>query len=115
MNSIIVKLSKVVDITSFARKMSANSFRGVPMDKIYRDYDKWHLNHLPPVQAHHDHSVLFELPIANDSAAPPKPRAGKDKWDAYHVRLPCAPQNDYSQVVYKTESGVRIYFQLIFW
>lgn len=81
--------------------MSTDCFKGVPLEKIYRGPDQWHLNHLPPIQNKRDHIVLFELPIAQNSKTPPKPLRSEVKWDSYHVKLPCSPQNEY-----KTESAV---------
>ncbi|XP_055304353.1 poly(ADP-ribose) glycohydrolase-like [Sitodiplosis mosellana] len=100
MNSIIVKLFKVSNITSFAHKMSTDSFKGVPLAKIYRGPNEWHLNHLPPIENKRHHVVLYQLPIAKDSTTPPKPHIGEAKWDANHVKLACSPHNEY-----KTESS----------
>lgn len=86
-----------------------SSFKGVPMNKVYRSGNQWDLNHLPPIQNQRNHFVLFDLPIAQDSKSPPKPHRSETKWDAYHVKLPCAPQNDY-----KTESAVCIDTKFIF-
>lgn len=81
--------------------MSSDSFKGVPLEQIYRGSEHYHLNHLPPIQNKRDHTVLFQLPIANGSTSPPKPHFGDIKWDSHHVKLPCATQNEY-----KTESLV---------
>lgn len=65
------------------------------MDEIYRGLSAWELNHLPPIVNRRDHAVLFELPVNLNSTEPPKPHRGQPKWDSLHVRLPCAPQNEY--------------------
>lgn len=46
---------------------------------------------------HHSshHSVLYRLPIGPDESIPPTPLRGPDKWDSYHVRLPCSVKNQY--------------------
>lgn len=48
-----------------------------------------------------NHTVLFHLPI-RDASVPPTPYKGPDKWDANHVRLPYAQQNQY---VVKTDEN----------
>lgn len=102
MNSIIESFIKFTDFTkNFARRMNTDNFKGVPLDQIYRGFDRWHLDHLPPIANKRDHTVLFQLPISNDDSAPPRPHIGEKKWDSNHVRLPCAAQNEY-----KTESSV---------
>jgi poly(ADP-ribose) glycohydrolase len=40
------------------------------------------------------HSVLYHLPIT-DTKYPPKPHKGFNKWDSFHVHLPCSPKNQY--------------------
>lgn len=41
-----------------------------------------------------NHTVLFHLPV-RDASVPPIPYKGPEKWDANHVRLPYAQQNQY--------------------
>lgn len=65
-------------------------------EEIFRGYDRWHLNHLPPIANQRNHKILFQYPISNDESQPPKPSIGKKKWDSNHVRLPCAMENDFS-------------------
>lgn len=102
-NSIIESFIEFADFSeTFTCKMNTDNFKGVPLEQIYRGFDRWHLDHLPPIVNKRDHSVLFQLPISNDNTAPPpKPHIGEKKWDSNHVRLPCASQNEY-----KTESSV---------
>lgn len=83
------------------RKMSTDSFKGVPLEQVYRGFDQWHFDHLPPIANKRDHFVLFQLPIAKDSSKPPEPHRGEDKWDSNHVRLPYSHLSEY-----KTECGV---------
>ncbi|XP_031627780.1 poly(ADP-ribose) glycohydrolase isoform X2 [Contarinia nasturtii] len=85
-----------------ARKMSSVSYKGVPFKTVYRNFNEWDLDHLPEIVHRRDHSVLFKLPITTRSVQPPKPfiESGGPKWDSNHVKLPCAPQNEY-----KTESA----------
>lgn len=71
-------------------------YKGNSMREIYRDTNPWELPHLPPIVNRHNHTVLFQLPIDPSSAAPPEPHRSELKWDSNHVRLPCAPQNEYS-------------------
>lgn len=71
-------------------------WKGNSMEEIYRNLNEWELDHLPPIARSDSQTVLFELPIDLSSSAPPKPLHGRPKWDANHVRLPCAPQMDYS-------------------
>lgn len=81
--------------------MSTDSFKGVSMEQVYRGYDKWHLDHLPPIANKRDHIVLFQLPIAEGSTKPPEPHRGENKWDSNHVRMPYSHQCEY-----KTECEV---------
>lgn len=41
-----------------------------------------------------NHTVLYHTPIL-DTSIPPIPYKGPERWDANHVRLPCAKQNQY--------------------
>lgn len=79
----------------FIRKMSNETFKGIPLSEIYGGRDAFDLQHLPPVANKRDHVVLFKLPITVNSSQPPEPYKGEKKWDQYHVRLPCAPQSEY--------------------
>lgn len=88
--------------------MSADNFKGVPFEQIYRGFDRWQLDHLPPIANKRDHTVLFQLPLSSDNSEPPAPHIGEKKWDSNHVRLPCAAQNEY-----KTESSVNCGFACI--
>lgn len=99
MQSFVVKFARHINVS--ARKMCTNASKGVPLNEIYRGFGKWDLDHLPPIVNKRDHIVLFQLPIDKDSKEPPKPHISETKWDANHVRLPCASQNEY-----KTESSV---------
>lgn len=103
MNSVIQYLFKLTSFMKTAtQEMSTQNFKGVSMDKIYRNFDPWDLDHLPPVENTRNHTVLFQLPISKvQPLEPPTPHIGKGKWDSNHVRLPCASQNEY-----KTESSV---------
>lgn len=67
---------------------------GNSMEEIYRGLSPWELDHLPPIVNKHDHCVLIELPIDENSSEPPKPHRSELKWDSDHVRLPCAIQNE---------------------
>lgn len=79
--------------------MSSKSFKGVDFEKIYRNSSKWDFDHLPPIVNKRDHIVSFQLPIEKDSTVPHR---GEIKWDANHVKLPFAKQNEY-----KAESLVK--------
>lgn len=82
--------------------MSTDSFKGIPLDEIFRGRELWSFEHLPPIANKRDHIVLFQLPLAENPTHPPDPHNGENRWDANHVRLPCATQNEY-----KTECLVR--------
>ncbi|KAJ6637165.1 Poly(ADP-ribose) glycohydrolase [Pseudolycoriella hygida] len=69
-------------------------FCGYTMEQIYRGISKWDLKHFPDVRPSSDHTVLYHMHI-RDPLAPPKPRKSTVKWDANHVRLPYAQQNQY--------------------
>ncbi|XP_062541533.1 poly(ADP-ribose) glycohydrolase-like [Armigeres subalbatus] len=71
------------------------SWRGVPMDSIYRGLDRYELRHFPEIRPAEDHIVLFNLPIDPNGTEPPKPRRAYSKWDANHVRLPCSHRSQY--------------------
>lgn len=81
--------------------MSTESFKGVLLSEIYGGRGAFDLEHLPPVANKRDHIVLYKLPLPVNSGRAPDAFKGENKWDANHVRMPCAPQNDY-----KTESAV---------
>lgn len=97
----ITEVTKFNHIESLMRKMSNDFHKGTPIEDVYRIGGMWGLDHLPPIVNKRDHSVLFELPLDENSSEPPKPHYGEPKWDSCHVRLPNASQNEY-----KTESGV---------
>lgn len=113
-NEKVTKLLKFKNIISLKRKMSSNNFKGVDFEKVYRNSEKWELDHLPPIVNKRDHIVLFQLPIEKNATQPPVPHRGEIKWDANHVKLPYAKQNEY-----KTDSSVKEnlkkkkYFQLL--
>ncbi|XP_058443969.1 poly(ADP-ribose) glycohydrolase-like isoform X2 [Malaya genurostris] len=71
------------------------SWRGVPMDVIYRGLDRYELRHVPEVRPSEDHAVLYNFPVDPCAAEPPKPRRSYNKWDANHVRLPCSHRSQY--------------------
>lgn len=78
-------------------KMSAennNYWKGNSMDEIYRGLGAFELRHFPHLDGSHNHKVLFEFPANPNSTEPLKPHVGETKWDAYHVRLPCATQSE---------------------
>lgn len=63
-------------------------------EEMYRGFDRWHLNHLPPIANERNHTILFEYPFSNDQSQPPKPSIAEQKWDSNHVQLPSASQNE---------------------
>jgi hypothetical protein len=44
-----------------------------------------------------NHTVLFALPLPEDTTVPLIPRAGEDKWNKDFVKLPCSQSNKYSE------------------
>lgn len=88
-------------IQLFTRKMSTDTFKGIPLSEIYGGRDPFSLDHLPPVVNKREHTVLYKLPVDVNAGRPPDAFNGENKWDQNHVRLPCAPQNEY-----KTECAV---------
>ncbi|XP_053697387.1 poly(ADP-ribose) glycohydrolase-like [Sabethes cyaneus] len=71
------------------------TWRGVPMDIVYRGLDRFELRHFADVRPSEDHTVLYHLPVNPDAAEPPKPRRSYNKWDSDHVRLPCSHRSQY--------------------
>ncbi|KAG4077916.1 hypothetical protein HA402_013850 [Bradysia odoriphaga] len=67
---------------------------GHKMEDIYRLSSEWDLRHFPGVKPSPNHTVLYQTPIINVTV-PPIPHKGPGRWDANHVRLPCAQQNQY--------------------
>ncbi|XP_048764077.2 poly(ADP-ribose) glycohydrolase-like isoform X2 [Ostrea edulis] len=55
------------------------------------------MNPLPPLKSQSDHHVLFKVPHTYNSIYPPIPHPHhySDKWDSYHVRMPCSHQSDF--------------------
>lgn len=92
----------------FVRKMSSETFKGIPLSEIYCGRDAFDLDHLPPVANKRDHIVLYKLPITVNSTRPPEPFKGENKWDQHHVRMPYASQSEH-----KGESQVRYGFFLL--
>lgn len=77
--------------------LTSNIYKGAPLSLIYGSESPWNRPDFPPVRPARNHVVLYQVPdngvLAEDR--PPKPRIGGDKWDQYHVRLPCSQQSLY--------------------
>lgn len=80
---------------SVANKMQDPHYywKGNSIEEIYRGVGAYEFPALPTIQYSDTHKVLFELPINTGEDEPPKPHAGKRKWDSDHVRMPYAEQN----------------------
>lgn len=76
---------------------TSSSYKGAPIWLIYGSESPWNRPDFPPVRPARNHIVLYQVPdngiLSEDR--PPKPRNGGDKWDQYHVRLPCSQQSLY--------------------
>ncbi|KAH8388071.1 hypothetical protein KR093_011569, partial [Drosophila rubida] len=70
-------------------------WRCQPMEAVQRGLQPYELDHVPPVVPGVNHKVLHRHPIREPSHKPPRPYRGAHKWDAKHVRLPCAPESKY--------------------
>lgn len=81
--------------------MYSENYKGVPLGQIYRGFNKWDFDHLPPIENKRCHTVLYRLPVPKGLKHPPDPFESGSKWDQHHVRL---PNSQYSE--YKTECAV---------
>lgn len=95
-NFIKALTSRKIEKNLRAIMTTEHDYKGNSMQEIYRHINQWELPHLPPIVNKRDHAVLFKLPLDSNSTAPPEPHRSALKWDSNHVRLPCAPQNEYS-------------------
>lgn len=75
-------------------KADSKAWKGIPVKTLDKLTD---VNEdLGPLQGTDQHRVLFKTPFVYDDKKPPSPFPQyKDKWDAYHVRMPCSNQNEY--------------------
>ncbi|XP_072050135.1 uncharacterized protein [Amphiura filiformis] len=51
---------------------------------------------LPDLKPSQNHTVLFRPYVRAGDPPRPFPDQYQDKWDAYHVRMPCSPENLYT-------------------
>lgn len=70
-------------------------WRCQPMESVQRGLQPYELDHLGPVQFGGQHKVLYRLPIREAASEPPRPQRSPHRWDAEHVRLPCAVESKY--------------------
>ncbi|KAL7744062.1 hypothetical protein ACLKA6_001286 [Drosophila palustris] len=70
-------------------------WRCQPIEAVQRGLQPFELDHLGPVVPSGQHRVLHRHPIRELANKPPRPFRGPHKWDAKHVRLPCAPESKY--------------------
>lgn len=70
-------------------------WRCQPIEAVQRGLQPFELDHLGPVLPSGQHKVLFRHPIREPANKPPRPNRASHKWDAKHVRLPCAPESKY--------------------
>ncbi|XP_055613980.1 poly(ADP-ribose) glycohydrolase-like [Uranotaenia lowii] len=89
------------------------TWRGVPMDIIYRGLDRYELRHFPEVRPSESHTVLYHLPIDPTSLDPPKPHRAPHKWDANNVRLPCSNRSQYPVVQGDGNSSLESRWELV--
>lgn len=71
------------------------TWRGSPMEDVYRRLSPWEFDYLPSIVNHRDHIVLYQLPWNKNATEPPSPHQSTLKWDSDHVRLPCSSRNEY--------------------
>ncbi|XP_068141153.1 poly(ADP-ribose) glycohydrolase [Drosophila tropicalis] len=74
---------------------SPQHWRGQPIEAIHRGLQLFELEHLGPVQPSGLHRVLYKHPICESVNEAPRPLKSAPKWDAQHVRLPCAEESKY--------------------
>lgn len=70
-------------------------WRCQPIEAVQRGLQPFELDHLGPVVPSGQHKVLHRHPIREPANKPPRPYRATHKWDAKHVRLPCAPESKY--------------------
>ncbi|XP_062138952.1 poly(ADP-ribose) glycohydrolase [Drosophila sulfurigaster albostrigata] len=70
-------------------------WRCQPIEAVQRGLQPYELDHVAPVSPSAGHKVLHRHPIRESPTKPPRPFRGTHKWDAKHVRLPCAPESKY--------------------
>ncbi|KAK3580069.1 hypothetical protein CHS0354_001021, partial [Potamilus streckersoni] len=76
------------------RKDGSQAWKGIPVKGLKKMPDCE--EKLGPLKGSESHVVLFQTPYEYKEQSPPKPYAHyKDKWDHYHVRMPCSDQNEF--------------------
>lgn len=70
-------------------------WRCLPIEAVHRGLLPFELDHLGAVLPSAQHKVLYRHPIREPDNEPPRPFRGGHRWDAEHVRLPCAAESKY--------------------
>ncbi|XP_030568773.1 poly(ADP-ribose) glycohydrolase [Drosophila novamexicana] len=70
-------------------------WRCLPIESVHRGLHPFELDHLSAVQPGGQHKVLYRHPIREPAVEPPRPFRAPHRWDADHVRLPCAAESKY--------------------
>ncbi|EDV92130.1 poly(ADP-ribose) glycohydrolase [Drosophila grimshawi] len=70
-------------------------WRCQPIEAVHRGLHPFELDHLSAVQPSGNHKVLHRHPIRDPANVPPRSLRATHRWDAEHVRLPCAPESKY--------------------
>ncbi|XP_052686077.1 poly(ADP-ribose) glycohydrolase-like isoform X2 [Crassostrea angulata] len=78
-----------------SQKRDDSLWKGKSLGSLYRNPPE--MNLLPPLKSHPDHHVLIKLPYKYDPKERPLPHPHHytDKWDSYHVRMPCSNQSEF--------------------
>lgn len=52
----------------------------------------------PKVESSEEHTLMFQIPLPDDKNSFPVPLQSGDKWDDFHVKLPCNPNSTYREI-----------------
>ncbi|KAL4240563.1 hypothetical protein ACF0H5_001355 [Mactra antiquata] len=91
----IVSVPEIESKKPSGRKDNSEAWKGLPMKVLNSSIGS--KDTLGPLQrVDTNHHVLFKTPFVYDGFKPPQPFAQyKDKWDVYHVRMPCSNFSEY--------------------
>lgn len=85
---------KIPDRKPSQRKDGSNAWKGLPINTLTKLTDS--KLDMGPLHSSEHHTVTFKTPFVYDGKKPPTPYPNyKDKWDNFHVRMPCSNQSEY--------------------
>lgn len=81
------------------------TWTGSSIEEIMNGINSDEIQQAPNIEVSKNHSVLFKLPLPDNQDETPIPSEGEDKWDDFHVKLPCSNQSTYREI---NDDGVEV-------